>query len=260
MRNIRNYSTGNYRPARHRPTTYERIPTRIRYQAASDYHHRVNRSFIYVHWVLEPAHYRYNEGHCYYDDYDWYVYQGYRHRYSDEDKCDYQLIDTRTNTVVQSFSNGSCKQSYDDCATQRDILIASADYWDLKDYYICAEKVDETLSNEENTSLPSVTSALPQETVAELSSFIQENSTGKLYKIGARNLNGCKIEKAPRNESRCNYMITVDGKPYPDPDGKVCSNARTLNGYGCSSSSQRTNAVCLFSLAVMEGLCLPEKN
>jgi hypothetical protein len=51
----------------------------------------------------------------------------------------------------------------------------------------------------------------------------------------------------------------VDGKPYPQQDGSVCSNRDTSAIYGCDTSSQMKNAACLLSLAIMEGNCLNEK-
>ena len=82
---------------------------------------------------MRPMPYGYADGWCYYDNYDFYVYQGYRHRYSQSDICNYELIDTRTNTVVEAFHNLQCKEGYDACAKKRDELIATGSSYDLKD-------------------------------------------------------------------------------------------------------------------------------
>lgn len=254
---VRNVGRDSSRSPMHRPTTYVRNSPRTGYPNPTMFHHETSRSYVYQTWILEPAPFYYNDGYYFMDNYDWYCYQGYRFRYSDVDPCTYDLLDVRTNTTLQSFENMTCKEAYDKCAEARDVLTKNPDYYDPKDYYVCAERVDEQYKNEEVKSFPTLASKYSPEVMARVSAFVQNRSDSELFKLGQKKgVNGCKIIKAPKNSNRCNYVVSVDGKMYPEPDGSVCSNIRTSDDYGCSTSSQSKNAACLLSLAIMEGQCM----
>lgn len=250
-----------YRPKPHRPTNYVRTSPRHRY-GPGVYYTRINRVHVYHYWLFEPVGNRYPDGYCYMDDYDYYVYQGYRYRYSDQDFCDYQLVDTEENQVIEEFKGLSCKESYDRCAARRDELVLQGNSWyDQKDHYVCAERVSQEYENISASSMPTLTSHLPAETITKLSNFVKSKKPLKLFKTGKNEtLNKCKIEKLKKNKNKCNYQVVVDGRPYPQQDGSVCSNRDTSAIYGCDTSSQMKNAACLLSLAIMEGNCLNEKD
>jgi hypothetical protein len=77
-------------------------------------------------------------GYRYHNDYPYYVNNGYMHRYSTVDTCDYELVDGTSNQVVQTFHGITCNQGYDRCAQYRD-------EWNQQvgDYqYFCSEKFD----------------------------------------------------------------------------------------------------------------------
>ena len=76
-----------------------------------------------------------SNGYYIIDDYPFYVYNGYYHRYSSYDTCNYQLIDTYTRRTVQNFWNLTCNRAYDQCSRERD-------YWNFREYanrFACAE-------------------------------------------------------------------------------------------------------------------------
>ncbi len=54
--------------------------------------------------------------------YPYWVYNGYLHRYSRYDKCNYQLIDKYSMTVLESYFGQTCKSGFDNCADLRDHL------------------------------------------------------------------------------------------------------------------------------------------
>ncbi len=76
-----------------------------------------------------------NDGY-YWDNYPFFVYNGYRHRYSHLDVCNYDLVDGDTNSVYRSYSEYTCSVAYDLCADLRDSL-----NWSSTDYrYFCSER------------------------------------------------------------------------------------------------------------------------
>jgi hypothetical protein len=71
----------------------------------------------------------------YYSDYPYYIYNGYRYRYSNFDTCNYQLVDKYTHQVIESFWGMTCSRGYDLCAQKRDQR-----NWRTNGYrYMCAE-------------------------------------------------------------------------------------------------------------------------
>ena len=70
---------------------------------------------------------------CYEEIIDFY-FLGY-YRYSHYDTCNYQLVDSYTNSVSLNYWNRTCAVGYDMCANERD-LRNSVEY---DNRYFCAE-------------------------------------------------------------------------------------------------------------------------
>jgi len=123
-----------YRSYRHRPNRTYRNHNR-RYRSTRDYYRTVNTSYLYRNnWIRVSV--GYDNGYRYYNDYPYFVYNGYRHRYSHIDRCDYELVDSYTGRVERRFNTYTCSTGYDLCADKRDDL---NDYeWDTR--YFCAER------------------------------------------------------------------------------------------------------------------------
>lgn len=149
----------NYRPIRtdygtryyHRPfgyspvryVHYEHAPYRatyyhtVRYNNTYDWYNyvwRSNPNYVYAHWIFWPATGHHN-GYWTIDDYPYYVYNGYRYRYSAMDYCNYQLVDKYDHHVIQTYWNQLCNSGYDACSYDRDRLNSQ-----MSDYrYFCSE-------------------------------------------------------------------------------------------------------------------------
>jgi hypothetical protein len=65
-----------------------------------------------------------------------YVYNGYRHRYTPVEICDYELVDRHSHTTYRTFYGISCSTGYDRCADLRDDL----NWYEYDDRYFCAER------------------------------------------------------------------------------------------------------------------------
>src|SRR5690606_37214062 len=109
----------------------------IRYYRTYDWYSYVLRShptYIYANWIFYPAS-GYVNGYHTFDNYPYYVYNGYRHRYSSRDYCNYQLVDTHNHQVVQTYWNQTCNTGYDLCSQERDRINAQ-----MNEYrYFCSE-------------------------------------------------------------------------------------------------------------------------
>lgn len=84
----------------------------------------------------------YNDGFSYIDSYPYFVYNGYRHRYSPYDSCNYELVDGYNNRTERVFSGRSCQSGYDACARERDEM----NYRSYDDRFFCAERIDNSRS------------------------------------------------------------------------------------------------------------------
>ena len=69
------------------------------------------------------------------NSYPYFVYNGYQHRYSTMDSCDYQLVDKYTDQVIDTYYNQTCSYGYDSCSYQRDQMNQN----EYEDRYFCAE-------------------------------------------------------------------------------------------------------------------------
>jgi hypothetical protein len=146
-RNYRRHRTHRHRPNWHRPsyryTRYTHVPYRRyqshtrRYLRIRDYHYTVPYRYVYwntwLRWRIS-----YNDGYRWYMDYPYFVYNGYLHRYSHIDTCNYDLVDSYDNTTYRSFGGYTCATGYDLCADLRDSL-----NWQRSEYrYFCSERFE----------------------------------------------------------------------------------------------------------------------
>jgi hypothetical protein len=141
------YGTRYYhRPYGHTPVRYVHYyhaPYRtpyyhtVRYYRTYDwfnYVYQVNSNYIYAHWIFWPTT-GYTNGYWTIDNYPYYVYNGYRYRYSTADYCNYQLVDSNDHRVVQTYWNQLCNVGYDSCSYERDRLNSQ-----MNEYrYFCSE-------------------------------------------------------------------------------------------------------------------------
>lgn len=127
----RTYYRYNHTPRR------DRYNHRRRYSRRYDYHRTIPYRYIYWdRWVRYRA--DYGNGYVLIDGYPFFVYNGYRHRYSSFDYCDFDLVDGYNNTVERTFYGYTCQQAYDYCAELRDDLnFRRYDY-----RYFCSENLD----------------------------------------------------------------------------------------------------------------------
>lgn len=123
-------------PYRNRVSVNQYRHINRRYAYTNNYYGflRTNHSnFIYRNWVLYPS--ARLDGFFLYNSYPYFVYNGYQHRYSGYDRCNYQLVDGYNNVSVQSYFNQFCNIGYNDCAITRDNLNSSS----YSNRYYCAE-------------------------------------------------------------------------------------------------------------------------
>lgn|GEM_PF-3742991 len=122
-----------YRSSRHRP--YRGFRTSRRFYGNRGFYNWLPYRYIYLNrWV------RYNNncynGSFYNNGYSWYCNNGYLHRYSYQDSCNYYLVDLKTNKVVESFGQYACNTGYDLCADMRNNMNAQAG----DNRYFCSEQ------------------------------------------------------------------------------------------------------------------------
>ncbi len=67
------------------------------------------------------------------------MYNGFQYRYSDQDVCNYELVDGATNRTLDTFYGQYCNVGYDRCAMARD----NANYQAGEYRYFCAERIDQ---------------------------------------------------------------------------------------------------------------------
>lgn len=140
----------DYRRLQHRPlwwlasTTFSSY-THVPYRRAVNHHNRWSRSMSYhytlpysnIYWDrwVRVRHQR-NNGYFNYNNYPYFVYNGYRHRYSRTDNCNYELVDGYNNDTERNFSTYSCSTGYDLCADVRDQM----NRYESGYRYFCSEK------------------------------------------------------------------------------------------------------------------------
>jgi hypothetical protein len=112
---------GHYRQNHHRPQANRYNNNQRRYQHRHDYFRTVPRNYVYNNtWLRFQVGLNYANGYTVFDNYPYYIYNGYRHRYSHYDRCDYDLVDGAQNRVATRIYGLACAQAYDQCANLRD--------------------------------------------------------------------------------------------------------------------------------------------
>jgi len=145
-RDWRMHDRVGHRPNYNRPnapyTTYRHIPRHdrmdhpVHYVRPYDFYRTLSYRNIYFNrWIRIGV--SYGDGYYYNNNYPYYVYNGYMHRYSRYDMCDYHLVDGVQNYTVQSFYGMSCADAYDRCADLRD----SYNQNDYSYRYFCSEEL-----------------------------------------------------------------------------------------------------------------------
>jgi hypothetical protein len=143
---------GTTLPEYHPPRYDQRHPTsgapyqtsefqKVRYPTTQDWFEKVVKhqpSFIQNGWIFYPA-LGYTNGFWPLDSYPFFVFNGYRFRYSRIDRCHYELIDRTEQQVLESYPDEICQVGYDSCSKERDHLNEMG-----QDYrYFCAESLTE---------------------------------------------------------------------------------------------------------------------
>ena len=106
------------------------------YSTPFQYYNQVNNTYraaLYMNWILYPA--TGVNGYTVVNNYPYYIYNGYRHRYSSFETCNYQLFDKNNHQVIQTFWNNNCANGYNFCANMRDNM--NEQLWENR--YECAE-------------------------------------------------------------------------------------------------------------------------
>ena len=126
----RNYSRYNHRPYSRINRSHRRWGRPYGYYSylRSNY-----RTHLYLNWILAPSS-RIN-GYFYVNNYPYYVHNGYRHRYSNLETCNYQLVDKYTHSVERTYWNQLCTTGYNSCAYERD----RRNDREYSNRYFCAE-------------------------------------------------------------------------------------------------------------------------
>lgn len=131
------YGRGNVTYTYYRHAPYRNIHDHtIRYSRPYDFYRTLRYRDIYFNrWVRIGI--GWSDGYYYHNGYPYFVYNGYMHRYSRYDVCDYHLVDGVSNYTVQSFYGLSCAEAYDRCADLRDAYNSN----DYSYRYFCSEEV-----------------------------------------------------------------------------------------------------------------------
>jgi hypothetical protein len=113
----------------------------MKYSYPSYYYRTIPYRFVYWNrWIRFRV--NYNNGYHAYNGYPHFVYNGYLHRYSSYDNCNFELVDGYTNSTIERFNNYRCNVGYDQCAELRSRLNdQESDY-----RYFCSEAI-ENVSN-----------------------------------------------------------------------------------------------------------------
>ncbi len=251
---VRHYHDGAYSQRHHIVYSGPMCASSIYYSSAYSYHVTVSSGYIYNSWLMEPSLFYYSPGfHCI-GNYPYYVDNGYQHRYSDVDICNYELVNLEDDSVIKTYHNMACKKGFDQCAAKRDQLNAEEN----SHQYVCVERASDEVASDKQDKIPALINHLTDAEIAETKLFLEMNDEKSLYKMAANEgIRKCKVVKTKKSKNKCNYLVTVGDKIYPMTDGSICSNSKEtqLKRYGCNFASQRKNAVCLLSLAIAEGYC-----
>lgn len=243
---------------RHRPVVVNNHVRVIRYSRPVDYYRVIPRRHIYRRWVFSPVPRYYYPGYRVIDNYPWYIHNHYRYRYSPVETCQYDLVDSETNTTVRTFGesgNLSCNLAYDLCATDRDAANAGT-YEDER--YFCAESVgDEYANNDDTVFNPNDDVILSEDQQNRIEDYLAVTTDLQAYRDAvAGRLGECSVWKLRGNRHGCTYRMKVNGENYPDAQGLVCSAPAQADIIGCNVGSEQENLGCILKNAVSNGHCL----
>ena len=80
--------------------------------------------------------YQYQDGYIWHSGYPYFAYNGYIHRYSNRDICNFELVDSQSRQTVESYQGQICNIGYDTCAQQRDEMNSQENSYK----YFCSER------------------------------------------------------------------------------------------------------------------------
>ena len=231
----------------------------IRYARPVDYHRVVVRRHIYRHWIFQPVPRYYHPGYVVIDDYPWYIHNNYRYRYSPVETCQYDLVDSETDTTVRSYgdlNSMSCNLAYDLCAADRDAANGNV-YEDER--YFCAEHVEDEYANTDDTVFnpDDLGTEWSEARIARIESYLAVTTDLQAYKDAvAKKLGPCSVWKLRGNPQGCTYRAKVAGVNYPDEAGLVCSAPAQAEIVGCNVGTEKENIGCILKNAVLNGHCM----
>lgn len=135
-RHYDNWHRPNYRYTRVRHNPYYSVPRHtVTYYTPRDYYYHLSYRDIYWNqWIRVRI--NYNDGYYWHNNYPYFVYNGYRHRYSPVEYCDYELVDGWNNSTHTTYHGQTCQSAYDSCASLRDDL----NYYAGDYRYFCSER------------------------------------------------------------------------------------------------------------------------
>jgi len=125
----RRYSRYRHRPYRRWRSHHSRWYYPYYYYNSIPYHY-----VWWNYWVRYP--YQYPDGYIWHSSYPYFAYNGYLHRYSNVDICNYELVDATSKQTVESYHGQICNVGYDICAQQRDEM----NYQSSNYRYFCSER------------------------------------------------------------------------------------------------------------------------
>jgi hypothetical protein len=229
-----------------------------RYHSPRDYYTNMNHSYIFRRWVQEPVIFTYNDGFWNIDGYPYYVYRGYRYRYSPVDYCQYQLVDGQDYSTVTTYPVEACTTAFDACAIERDNLNSSVG----TERFFCAEAVDQDLQETDEQSSQDYESTpieMSPETVATIEALLDGKTFSDVFNFGT--IGNCAIYKIGGNSSQgndfgCKYIVKVGQDVFPQADQSVCSKDSQAEALGCNFGDEKTNTGCILQQAIEAGYCL----
>ncbi len=200
-----------------------------------------------------PAPFYYRPGYIVIDSYPWWIYNGYRYRYNPVEMCQYELVDSSSNTVVHTYGEMSCNAGYDVCANDRD----NANDLESFERFFCAERVEDEYSNQDDTVFSPIPNEISVERQVLIDQYLATRSNLDAYNDAvAKRLGTCTVWKLRGNPDGCTYRSKVDGVNYPDVDGEVCSAAQQAELIGCNVGTEKENVGCILKHAVQNGYCI----
>lgn len=228
-------------------------PVRVtRWNTPYAYHRTVLRSHIYRHWIFWAVPGYYRPGYRYMDGYPWYIYNGYRHRYSPTETCTYDLIDTSNDTTVRNFGEMSCNLAYDQCARERD----AANAGNSDERFTCAEHVEDDLANNDDSTFePAEEVEVDATRAARIQSYLDTKTNMDAYNDAvAGKLGDCKVFSLRGNVHNCSFRVKIAGQNYPDE--ATCSVAEQAAVMNCNVGTEQENTGCILKDAVENARCI----